>query len=54
MSELAYKRTNVYEKADAETMQAIFEYAEGYRKFIDGGKTERERFRGESGEETGI
>ena len=42
MSELAYKRTNVYEKADAETMQAIFEYAEGYRIFIDGGKTERE------------
>ncbi len=42
MSELAYKRTNVYEKADEKLMKAIFDYAEGYRKFIDEGKTERE------------
>ena len=42
MSDLAYKRTNVYEKADESTMKAIFDYAEGYRKFIDGAKTERE------------
>ncbi len=42
MSELSYKRTNVYEKADEKLMKAIFEYAEGYRKFIDEGKTERE------------
>ncbi|MBQ9117793.1 MAG: aminopeptidase [Clostridia bacterium] len=42
MSELSYKRTNVYEKADEQTMQAIFEYAKGYCKFIDAGKTERE------------
>lgn len=42
MSELAYKRTNVYEVADEQLMKEIFDYAEGYRKFIDGAKTERE------------
>ena len=42
MSELAYKRTNVYEKADEKTLKAIFDYAEGYKKFLDEGKTERE------------
>ena len=42
MSELAYKRTNVYEKADEKTLKAIFDYAEGYKAFLDEGKTERE------------
>lgn len=42
MSELAYKRTNVYEVADEKTMKAIFDYAEGYKTFLDEGKTERE------------
>ena len=42
MSELAYKRTNVYEKADEKLMKAIFDYAEGYKVFLDEGKTERE------------
>ncbi|MBE7086432.1 MAG: aminopeptidase [Clostridiales bacterium] len=42
MSELSYKRTNVYEVADEKLMKAIFDYAEGYKKFIDEGKTERE------------
>ncbi|MBQ8884965.1 MAG: aminopeptidase [Clostridia bacterium] len=42
MSELAYKRTNVYETADKEKMEKIFAYAEGYRTFIDEAKTERE------------
>lgn len=42
MSELAYKRTNVYEVADEALMQSIFDYAEGYKTFIDEGKTERE------------
>ena len=42
MSELAYKRTNVYEVADEKLMQSIFEYAEGYKTFLDEGKTERE------------
>lgn len=42
MSELAYKRTNVYEVADEKLMKEIFDYAEGYKTFIDAGKTERE------------
>ena len=42
MSELAYKRTNVYEIADEKLMKAIFDYAEGYKVFLDNGKTERE------------
>ena len=42
MSELAYKRTNVYEVADEKLMKDIFSYAEGYKKFLDEGKTERE------------
>ena len=42
MSELGYKRTNVYEVADEKLMKEIFDYAEGYKTFIDEGKTERE------------
>ncbi len=42
MSELAYKRTNVYEVADEKLMKEIFSYAEGYKTFLDEGKTERE------------
>ena len=42
MSELAYKRTNVYEVADEKLMKEIFNYAEGYKTFLDQGKTERE------------
>ncbi len=42
MSKLAYKRTNVYEVADEKLMKAIFDYSEGYKTFLDEGKTERE------------
>ena len=42
MSNLAYKRTNVYEVADEKLMKEIFSYAEGYKTFLDEGKTERE------------
>ena len=42
MSQLSYKRTNVYEVADEKLMKEIFDYAEGYKTFIDEGKTERE------------
>ncbi len=42
MSELAYKRTNVYEVADEKRMQEMFDYAEGYKTFLDESKTERE------------
>ena len=42
MSELASKRTNVYEMADEAKLKAIFDYAKGYAAFLDAGKTERE------------
>ncbi len=42
MSQLSYKRTNVYEVADEKLMKEIFDYAEGYKTFLDEGKTERE------------
>ncbi|MBQ8320421.1 MAG: aminopeptidase [Clostridia bacterium] len=42
MSNLSYKRTNVYEVADEKLMKSIFDYAKGYCRFIDEGKTERE------------
>ncbi len=42
MSKLAYKRTNVYETADEAAIKAIFNYAAGYKTFLDEGKTERE------------
>ena len=42
MSELSYKRTNVYEVADEAKMKAIYDYAKGYAAFLDAGKTERE------------
>lgn len=37
-----YKRTNVYEVADEKLTAEIFDFAEGYKKFLDEGKTERE------------
>ena len=40
MSDLAYQRTNVYKVADEKLMKEIFDYAEGYKTFIDEGKTE--------------
>ena len=42
MDSLTYKRTNVYETADETLMTAIFDFAEGYKRFLDEGKTERE------------
>ncbi len=38
---LAYKRTNYFEKVNEEERKAIFDYAEGYKAFLDFGKTER-------------
>ena len=40
--ELTYKRQNVYATADAEKKAEIQSYCEGYRVFLDNGKTERE------------
>ncbi len=39
---LVYKKKTVYENADKATADAAFDYAEGYKKYLDGGKTERE------------
>ena len=40
--DLTYKRQNVYAAADKDELKRIFDYAEGYKKFLDDGKTERE------------
>ena len=39
---LTYKKQTVYEKAAPEITQAAFEYAEGYKTYLDSSKTERE------------
>ncbi len=41
-TELSYKKKTVYEKADAAVVDAAYEYAKGYMKYLDDGKTERE------------
>ena len=40
--DLTYKRTNIYAVADEQELKAIQDYNEGYKRFLDGGKTERE------------
>lgn len=40
--ELSYKRKNYYETASTEERKAIYDYAEGYKAFLNAGKTERE------------
>ncbi len=40
--ELAYRKQNYFELADKAERKAIFSYAEGYMKFLDAAKTERE------------
>lgn len=40
--ELFYKKKNFFEEADEKTINEIFDYAEGYKAFLDAGKTERE------------
>jgi aspartyl aminopeptidase len=39
---LSYKRKNYFEEASKEERDAIFSYAEGYKRFLDVSKTERE------------
>ncbi len=39
---LLYCKKSVYERTDAKTVDAAFEYAKGYAKFLDAAKTERE------------
>ena len=40
--ELFYKKKNYFEEADDKTIKDMFDYAEGYKTFLDAGKTERE------------
>ena len=42
LKELAYKKQNYFEAASEEEKKAIFDYAEGYKAFLDAAKTERE------------
>ena len=41
-NELVYKKQTVYEKANKSVIDGAFEYADGYKRYLDGGKTERE------------
>ena len=41
-SELIYEKKTVYERADKAIIDEAFDYADGYKKYLDGGKTERE------------
>ena len=38
----SYKKKTVYEAADSSVVAKAFSYAEDYKKYLDGGKTERE------------
>ena len=40
--DLTYKKTNVYKVADKKLLDEISAYGEGYKKFLDSSKTERE------------
>ena len=42
LDKLSYKRKNIYEEATPEKIKAIYDYAEGYKAFLDKAKTERE------------
>lgn len=41
-NELAYQKETIYKRADDKRIKAAFEYAEGYKKYLDAAKTERE------------
>ena len=42
LEKLSYKKKNIYEEATPEKIKEIFAYSEGYMKFLDEAKTERE------------
>ena len=44
-TELIYEKKTVYQKADSTVIDKAFEYAEGYKRYLDLGKTEREALR---------
>ena len=39
---LLMKKRNVFEESEQSKIQTMFEYAEGYKHFLDAAKTERE------------
>ncbi len=42
LEKLSYKKKNVFEEASSEKIKEIYDYAEGYKKYLDNAKTERE------------
>ena len=42
MDDLKYKRKNVFKEADGKEHEKIYKFAEGYKKFLDNSKTERD------------
>ncbi|MBD5632767.1 MAG: aminopeptidase [Clostridia bacterium] len=40
--DLKYTRKNVYKEADGKQLETIYEFAEGYKEFLDNSKTERD------------
>ena len=42
LEKLSYKKKNIFEEASSEKIKEIFDYAEGYKAYLDGAKTERE------------
>ena len=41
-STLTYEKKTVYERASKQIVEEAFDYAKGYKSYLDGGKTERE------------
>ena len=39
---LSYKKETAYKKTSKENIKAAFDYAEGYKAFLNAAKTERE------------
>ena len=42
LEKLSYKKKNVYEESSSEKIKKIYDYAEGYKSYLDNSKTERE------------
>ena len=42
LEKLSYRKKNIYEEATPEKIKAIYDYAEGYKSYLDNSKTERE------------
>ena len=40
--DLKYTRKNVYKQADGKELEKIYQFAEGYKSFLDSSKTERD------------